>query len=170
MNNKVGVIDKDFNTVISYKYKGIVICKGYSLFVVNNGNKWGVVDLNDNAIIDFKYDEFIGFGDGLFCFRKDEFYGYVDIFDQPVIAFIYSDATCFSNGYGTVEIDDNMWQVINVKGEYVLTDICNHYAESTNEVIYISNKPYNPVTRIYEKIERYYINYNGERIEPKYQQ
>ena len=70
VNNKVGVIDKDFNTVISHEYNDIRICEGYSLFVVNNGSKWGVIDSNENTIIDFKYQEYSGFGDGLFCFKR----------------------------------------------------------------------------------------------------
>ena len=67
--------------------------------------------------------------------------------------------------------DDNMWQLINKNGEYILTDICNYYAEYKNGVIDIANEiPYDPISKKGSSFEYFYMNLQGERIIPQYQQ
>ena len=61
-----------------------------------------------------------------------------------------------------------MWQVINTRGDYILKDVCNEFAIARNGVISIANESYDSKTKVYGDIDRYYINYSGERIDPKY--
>jgi hypothetical protein len=55
LNNKIGILDKDGNEIISNKYDAIKILDR-NLFAVNQNGVWGVLDRNRKMIVNINYD------------------------------------------------------------------------------------------------------------------
>ena len=153
-----GIIDNEYNEVISCRYNGVRFCGDY--ICVSMDNKCGVIDLQNNEIIPIQYDEIdFRYSDtGIFLLKKGTDWGAKSIkgFDIPCIYYelidydrtmsrIYAknkDGHC-----GIVDLNNNII-IPFVYSEIENDNLCHDYyivKNTNNQYGVIDKKTGNPI-------------------------
>lgn len=56
-NEKYGIIDNNFETIIDFKYDRLYTCYNEKFICVQIGDKWGIIDIQENILLDLIYDD-----------------------------------------------------------------------------------------------------------------
>lgn len=140
-NNRWGVIDRNFATVISNKYSSMEFIEAYQTFIVSDENRYGVISSNGDAVIDLNYDEIqvINYYPLLYKVKQNNKYGVIDENGQTVVNIEYSNigyestetgidsVTIIENinnngDSGIVVSKDNKYGIVNLSDGSVISD------------------------------------------------
>lgn len=108
-NNRWGVIDANYSTIISNKYSSMDYVEAYQLFIVSDGNRYGVITSNGAAVIDLNYDEIeiINYYPLLYKVKQNNKYGVIDEEGKTVVNIQYDKL-----GYESTETGINSTMII----------------------------------------------------------
>lgn len=121
-NGLWGVIDRNFNNVVEYKYDDVFIADNECIAVKENG-KWKYKNLEENDIITQKFDDCTFFSDGLAAVCIDGKWGYIDIKGNIVFDFEYFEASPFVEGRAQVTTDSDECLCIDKNGNILYDNI-----------------------------------------------
>lgn len=163
-NDKFGVINESFNTVIDYKYNNLNKIDT-TLFAAKKGERWGIIDVSDNVIADFEYLYIGEFSEGLAPVGMNLMDGVLS--DSAYIAHngeIFLDmgfqlTDKFIDGYACVcDKRTKKYGVIDHLGNYVIAPQYDYLKQQKTGVFQVQDK---------ENIDYYYIDLQGNSIKPK---
>lgn len=157
LNGEWGIIDKNFQWVISAQYEDIGDYSNGLIPVKKNG-KWGAIDLGGNIVVNFLYDKFSSYSDGYASVSCKEKYGFIDTAGKTLISLKYDDAKSFSEGFAAVQYQGK-WGFVNTNGKLVIGLNYDSVGAFYNGLAAIQNpQNANP---------QYYITSSGEKVTPK---
>lgn len=119
--DRFGIIDTRGVEVVPIKYEFISGVDTNGIFIVRDpdGDKFALFSIQGfKAITPFRYDDFIGYGDGLYNYRKGDLQGYLDTRGREVFG-TFTVAAPFSGGYAMVSRGDK-YGIIDSRGHTVL--------------------------------------------------
>lgn len=183
LDGKVGVIDKEGNTIIENKYTNIYIPNQSKdvFFCFINDEEYSVLDKNNQELFtNFEDVNPIPISDttlemekNVLSYEEDGKYGLIDFSGKKLTNAIYESVKSLKNKPGCIEAKkDGLYGVLDSSGNTIIDvkynsvkgdEYCSEYDEYLKTGYIISEKTNNGI--IYG-----YIDYNGKlMIEPKYE-
>ncbi len=109
-NSKWGVIDLNFNTIISNKYSTMEFIEAYQTFIVSDGSEYGVITSDGDVVIDIYYDEIeiINYSPLLYKVKQNSKYGVINEEGEIIVNIEYDGI-----GYESTETGINSVTIID---------------------------------------------------------
>jgi len=161
-DDKWAVVDTDFNIVIDYKYDDIKLVAP-SLFAVKLDGKYALINNKEEHVTDFLYSYVYPRNEGLIRVRwlgSNTRESYIDIEGNVVIEPKFNLAGDFSEGVAKAQdLETKKYGIIDKSGEYIVRPRNAYMADCRNGLIQVWD--------IYPGKDSYYINKQGNRIDPR---
>lgn len=144
-NDKYGIVDDNFKTVVPFDYTSIApIGNGRTFIVSNADNKYGMITEKNEMLLNFEYDVIVPFdyNSERLIAGKDGKQGVIDTKGNVLIPFMFYSITSSSDWYSNmiyVSDPDYMTNIVDTTGKSLIDASCSYlYYYPSYQIFYCS--------------------------------